>query len=66
MENFENVFTKAIAAFAIVSVICITVYNVTNNEHWYNSWNKCVEAGGQPGNQSIPGVDSAQFTCVRK
>lgn len=56
---------KTVAGVVIVMTIAITIYNITNNQLWYQSWNKCVEAGGQPIQDTIKGTSERAFTCVR-
>jgi hypothetical protein len=42
----------------------IIVLNIQNNAAWYNSFNKCLEVGGVPGEFPILGSDGPRFTCL--
>jgi hypothetical protein len=63
MKSFELfmgvVKTAVIGFFATLVILC-----VQNNAAWYNSFNKCLEVGGVPGEFPIPGSDAARFTCL--
>ena len=56
----------AILAVVVMSVaLCTLVYNMSYNVRYFEAWNACVEAGGQPINQTMLGTEINTFTCVR-
>lgn len=61
---FINVW-RTIAATFIAFVAIMSIYSYTQNQLWYESWNKCVDAGGQPMETTVLGSDSRTFTCQR-
>jgi hypothetical protein len=59
-ELFFGLIKTGIIAFAVM----VIVLSIQNNAAWYNSFNKCLEVGGVPGEFPIPGSDAARFTCL--
>lgn len=55
-----------VALVAITVAISTLVYNMSYNVKYFEAWNTCVEAGGQPINQTMLGTEINTFTCVRK
>ena len=60
-----NLWRTAGAVF-VIFVITVSVYNYADNVLRHESWQKCVEVGGQPINQPMMGKESTTFTCIRK
>lgn len=56
---------RTIATVAIVLIVITGWYNVNQNALWYDSWNKCVAAGGKPIQDTVKGTDMRSFTCER-
>ena len=54
------------AVVALAVIIGTVMYNMSYNVKYFEAWNTCVEAGGQPINQTMLGSDLNTFTCVRK
>lgn len=59
-------FWKIIGTVFVMSVFIVTMGTMVANYRWYQSWNMCVEAGGQPKQEPLVGMNSTAFTCVRK
>jgi hypothetical protein len=55
-----------LAVVALAVIIGTVMYNMSYNVKYFEAWNICVEAGGQPINQTMLGTDHNTFTCVRK
>ncbi len=56
----------SLMAFVLVSfAVTALIYNMSYNVRYFEAWNKCVEAGGQPINQTMLGTEINTFTCVR-
>jgi hypothetical protein len=55
-----------LAIVAMTALIGTFMYNMSYNVKYFEAWNICVEAGGQPINQTMLGTDLNTFTCVRK
>jgi hypothetical protein len=62
----ESQFWKIVGGVVTTIVITIALYNYMHNISYYDSWNKCVEANGQPTEQAIVGSSMHTFTCIRK
>lgn len=55
-----------LAAMCFVAVVAaIAIYEHNHNIMYYEAWNKCVDVGGQPTEQTILGSEHRTFTCVR-
>lgn len=69
MEGYEKFwidFWKVIGTVFVMTVGIIALSIMVHNYRWYQSWNNCVEAGGQPKQESLVGMNSTALTCVRK
>ena len=58
-------FWVIIGAAIIVVTISTVIYNMSYNIKYFEAWNNCVTADGQPINQTMLGSDLNTFTCVR-
>jgi hypothetical protein len=58
-------FWAIIGAAVIVLIISTVIYNMSYNIKYFEAWNNCVTAGGQPINQTMLGTEINTFTCVR-
>lgn len=65
-EKFWISFWKVIGTVFVMTVGITALSTVANNYRWYQSWNMCVEAGGQPKQESLVGTSNSALTCVRK
>lgn len=64
--QFWTSFWKLIGLVFVISLIATFSYMSNSNHQWYSSWNKCVEAGGQPIEESHVGRNDSSLTCIRK
>ena len=59
-------FWKIVGTVVVMTVFITTIGIMIHNYRWHQSWNNCVEAGGQPVEQSLVGLRDSALTCVRK
>jgi LPS O-antigen subunit length determinant protein (WzzB/FepE family) len=59
-------FWTIIAFVLVVFAVSALIYNMSYNVKYFEAWKTCVEAGGQPINQTMLGTQTNTFTCVRK
>jgi len=64
--QFWTSFWKIFGLVFVISFISVVSFIANNNHQWYSAWNKCVEAGGQPIEQSLVGRNDSSITCIRK
>ncbi len=64
-NKFWFEFWKIIGTVFVATVFIISMAIMIHNYRWYQSWNNCVEAGGQPKQESMVGMNSTALTCVR-
>lgn len=65
----ENVFWfnlwRTVAIAVTVILLSLMVYHANQNKLWYESWNNCVDSGGQPLEDTVKGSDVRSLTCVQ-
>jgi len=57
---------KITGIVVVTTFLIISVWASFSSQRWYSAWNKCVELGGQPVQQTLVGSNYAELTCVRK
>lgn len=65
-NKFWFEFWKVIGTVFVMTVGIVALSIMVHNYRWYQSWNMCVEAGGQPKQESLVGSSNSALTCVRK
>lgn len=62
-EKFWLEFWKIIGMVTVAIVFIASVWIHSTSSLWYNSWNKCIEKGGEPKEIAIVGNNNVTFTC---
>lgn len=65
MDSETEIF-RILGMVFLLSVAVVAISITVHSHMWYDSWNKCVDAGGQPSEQSMVGRNSSALTCIRK
>jgi hypothetical protein len=63
-ERTKELFFGVVKVGVIGFFTMVILLNIQNNAAWYNSFNKCIESGGVPGEFPILGSDGPRFTCL--
>ena len=66
MESYEKFwldFWKIVGMCTVAIILSVSVTLGTHSTIWHNSWNKCIEKGGEPKQISIIGSNEITFTC---